>query len=154
MTRYGIDWHGSDVIEPSAVRPETRHTVPDHRREPRLAVRIPLARRSFQGRLHQGGKKSDTGGDPTPVEKSVFTGTYKGPDINGHCVPKGGCNAVVEAELTKGGAPGVGILDAANVMLGPYQQSKSDSRVQDAFGAWSTCIKGKGYTFPKGPMTP
>lgn len=146
MTQYGIDWHGSDVIDPAPVgqKLDTLFLIIDENRASQYGYHSPDDH-SKDG--SGGGKKSETGGDPTPVEKSVFTGTYKGPDINGHSVPKGGCNAVVEAELTKGGTPGVGIFDAANVMLGPYQQSKSDSRVQDAFGSWSTCMKGKGYAY-------
>ncbi|MFI6687008.1 hypothetical protein [Streptomyces sp. NPDC050485] len=142
MTPYGIDWHGSDVVDPAPVGQKlaTLFLIVDENRAAQYGYHSPDDH-------SKDGKKSSTGNDPTPVEKSVFNGTYKGPEINGHSVPKGGCNAVVEAELTKGGAAGVGIFDAANVMLGPYQQSKSDSRVEDAFGAWSTCMKAKGYAY-------
>ncbi|MFF4186426.1 hypothetical protein ACFYZ9_24905 [Streptomyces sp. NPDC001691] len=142
MTQYGIDWHGSDVVDPAPVgqKLDTLFLIIDENRASRYGYHSPDDH-------SKNGGKSSAGNDPTPVEKSVFTGTYKGPQINGHSVPKGGCSAVVEAELTKGGAPGVGIFDAANVMLGPYQQSKSDSRVLDAFSAWSTCMKDKGYTY-------
>ncbi|MEU2951406.1 hypothetical protein [Streptomyces xanthochromogenes] len=142
MTQYGIDWHGSDVIDPAPVgqKLDTLFLIIDENRAAQYGYHSPDDH-------SEDGKKTGTGSDPTPVEKSVFTGTYKGPDINGHSVPKGGCNAVVEAELSKGGAAGVGVFDAANVMLGPYQQSKADSRVEDAFSAWSTCMKGKGYAY-------
>jgi hypothetical protein len=110
------------------------------------------------------GFSADKSGQPTLTdeERQVLTGGLEPGQIkaspsqsaktaaNGQAVPYGGCTQ----EATGKVQPGRGMKEAEladDINLGDYQRSIEDPRVKKAFAAWSTCMKGKGYSYPS-PM--
>ncbi|GAA2926568.1 hypothetical protein [Streptomyces enissocaesilis] len=68
--------------------------------------------------------------------------------VNGLPVPEGGC-AGEAAEKISGGSGRLGPGKAArSANLESWAASKADQRVARALGAWSTCMKEKGYSYP------
>jgi hypothetical protein len=141
MQQFGFDWTGSNVVNPAKVgqNPAVLFLVIDDSRASQFGYHSP------DGSSASGGK--DPSITVTAMEKSVFEGSYAGGPLNGHTVPAGGCTSVVRKALTKGTTATVDPLGAQNDIVGPYQQSQADSRVVAAFGAWSTCMKAKGYSY-------
>ena len=68
-------------------------------------------------------------------------------DADGDKLPQGGC--IGEADWTLGGAQPPAPADVLDV----YKSAESDSRVQDAWKSWSTCMKDAGYDY-KSPWEP
>ncbi len=67
--------------------------------------------------------------------------------VNGVTVPPGGCYNEAKKELVGSGNLGSSdVARQANVRT--FTASRSVSQVKQAFEAWSSCMKGKGYSYP------
>ncbi|MFI5803388.1 hypothetical protein [Streptomyces sp. NPDC051561] len=66
---------------------------------------------------------------------------------NGTAIPRGGCDAESKRSLSRGG-PMVEDLDRAGMIAAEEsQKAKGDPRLKEAFGAWSECMRKKGYSY-------
>jgi len=90
--------------------------------------------------------------DLSPQGQAVMSGTGQG-RYKGLNVPDGGCDGESKRALAKG-APTIDDTDAAGVLaLQVSQKVEQDSRVREAFGDWSACMKKRGFDY-KYPMDP
>jgi hypothetical protein len=88
--------------------------------------------------------------NPSPTEMAVLGMTEATGDLRdaaGDKLPEGGC--IGEADRTLGGAQPPAPADVLDV----YKSAESDSRVQEAWKSWSSCMKDAGYDY-KSPWEP
>jgi hypothetical protein len=148
MDQYGLDWHGNDLVDVANVGVDNVRlfTIIDADDAAQYGYEVPPSK--ADGRA-PGVKPAPPAGyvAPSKLEEDVFKGRNAGTVIAGHAVPVGGCAAAAENRLLPGGIPG-GVLTAGGTdSLGPWQQSKVDSRVQAAFAKWSSCMAAAGFRY-------
>ncbi|GLY01197.1 hypothetical protein [Actinoplanes sp. NBRC 101535] len=84
-----------------------------------------------------------------PAVTGVALSILNGKDVSGVDVPEGGCRGEADRELADGADPEAVDWDLAQTLsITSLKESRADSRVQAAFGAWSTCMKTAGYDYP------
>ncbi len=67
--------------------------------------------------------------------------------VNGAPVPEGGCIGEADRRLTDPIPSSVAIRHGSQLQFESFAQSREDSRVQNAFSAWSACMAEAGYHY-------
>ncbi|MDQ1292234.1 MAG: hypothetical protein QG608_112, partial [Actinomycetota bacterium] len=93
------------------------------------------------------GKNSGEKWRPTEMEKAVVTGEEGDGihDRNGRPLPGGGCIGEADHELDGGSRADV--LLPEKLANTAYERSLGAALVKNAFSAWSSCMREKGYTY-------
>jgi hypothetical protein len=86
-----------------------------------------------------------------PDAQTVLTGEGQS-RIHGLAVPDGGCIGEADRRLARLAPPGADPRLGNRLQLESFQVSKRDERVQDAFRAWSACMRRAGYDYAS-PLT-
>ncbi|MDQ1582899.1 MAG: hypothetical protein QOF36_953, partial [Microbacteriaceae bacterium] len=82
--------------------------------------------------------------ESTPNYLAVAMGDPSVPKVNGLAVPNGGCISEARSKLGDSSTAQTLYENAINYGL---TQSDADSRVIDAFGSWSACMKNAGFSY-------
>ncbi|MEU4033071.1 hypothetical protein [Streptomyces collinus] len=69
-------------------------------------------------------------------------------EYHGRKIPKGGCMGEAEAKLTAGGGIIQDAPAAVDINFKDYVRSMADPKLKAAFARWSSCMKGKGFSYP------
>ncbi len=101
------------------------------------------------------GKEEGSGWDPIGYEFEVVRGrdqrtqdSREGKLVNGVPIVKDGCAGEAERTLQKGvGADDSTLTFPDTLAHTAYDSARSDSRLLEAFGRWSTCMASAGYQF-------
>jgi hypothetical protein len=88
---------------------------------------------------------------PRSVEEldgATTTSVPRPTDRTGKALPEDGCAGEAERALV-GNAPAPGNPNLADELgVKAYKKAEADSRVREAMGRWSECMKRSGYTYP------
>ncbi|MFE5484979.1 hypothetical protein [Streptomyces sp. NPDC056527] len=85
------------------------------------------------------------GGSAQPMSWEEAQGVDSGKVVNGQKVPIGGCNRESYLKLYAPKKGAVDVMFVFNVTADAFTRAREDSRVAEAFKAWSACMAEKGY---------
>jgi len=82
----------------------------------------------------------------TAAEKTVATGVGQS-KYRGRSVPRGGCLGEARSLLLRGSTGPIDSQLIETISIDYSNQAERDARVQNAFAAWSSCMKRAGYHY-------
>jgi hypothetical protein len=85
--------------------------------------------------------------DPPPDVSAVIQGSGQR-SHHGVPVPAGGCTGEARRRLAEGTAEGQDEHLPDKLSLANFARTRADSRVRDANGKWSACMRQAGYDYP------
>ncbi|MFD9032008.1 hypothetical protein ACFVZW_12780 [Streptomyces sp. NPDC059567] len=156
MKRYGFSYEPPQPVD-SGRRPgsdDSRYGLTDPDKAARYGydsrggaappAKAPAPSLGATGKLALSGPDTK-GGAAQPMSWEEAQGVDSGKVVNGQKVPVGGCTRESYLKLYAPKKGAVDIMFVFNVTADAFTRAREDSRVAEAFKAWSACMAEKGY---------